>query len=324
MNKYTVAIIGCGSIGALKDSVYDRPDSDAILTHAHAFHAHPKTKLNWMIDRDVTKALNAAEKWQCSWGDGTAFLIADPVDIIVVATPTASHRDTLMRVLALKPKLVIAEKPFCSSLKEAQEVHDVYTAAGVPIAINYTRRFDPIAETVFADLGSGVYGHIFHARCIYGRGLRRDGCHAVDIFNHVLGQCTGLHVYHPAVDDNCEAGDATLNIRLEYGKVAAHLIGVDSRAWGAFELEFITEAGVVAFPDWGKRVAIRRANNETTFGQYKALGWPAKLDATALTKALLYVANNCVQHLDTGEPLKCTSADAIRVHEILENIKGGK
>ena len=98
------------------------------------------------------------------------------------------------------------------------------------------------------------------------------------------------------------------------------MVATDSRKWGAFEMEFVADGGIISFPNWGKRVEVRLPECETTFGQYQALGGATELAKTDLTKALLYMVDNIVAHLDNGQPLKCTSNDAIRVHEILQHI----
>jgi predicted dehydrogenase len=160
MSIYTVAIIGCGSIGALKDDAYDSPTTDAVLTHAHAFYKHTRTTIAGFIDIDFDKAKRAADKWEggyCSTINEQIFTIngIESPDIVVVATPTETHYNTLLEVLTLKPKLVVAEKPFCSSLKEAREIHDRYKSAGIPLLVNYTRRFDPITEDIINGLRTG-------------------------------------------------------------------------------------------------------------------------------------------------------------------------
>lgn len=329
LNKYTVAIIGCGSIGALKADEYDRPGGDAVLTHAHAFHAHPQTEIVAFIDNNVTRAIHACKKWGGYSFESTHYMLHDASeikpDIVVVATPTVAHYDTLRQVLALKPKLVVAEKPFCQNLKEAQKIHDVYAAAGIPVVVNYIRRFDAVTDGYLRAIKTGEFGKIYAARCVYGRGLRRDGCHAVEIFNYVFGQPRGLLVDHSSrIDDGGDPGDASYNLHLEYEACrSVHMVAADSRAWGAFEIEFICEKGVVSFVDWGKTVVVRTADNEETFGQYKALRWPAKLvEKTGLKTAMLHMADNCVRHLRDGVPhLFCTSADAVAVHQILEQVK---
>ncbi len=316
MKTYTVSIVGCGSIGALKDNQFDSPGSDAILTHAHAFYEHSRTELSYFVDVDLNKQQCAETKWGLP--HRTVGGLVPNTDIIVIASPTNTHYQNLMIALAtLKPKLVIAEKPFCSTLKEAKEVHDAYTLAGIPILVNYSRRFEHFHSAIFTDLRAGAYGEIYHARCLYGRGLKRDGCHGLDIFNMVFGDPVGLQYNHRGIADG-EPNDPTFTVHLEYEKCKeVYMVGCDSRAWGAFEIEFVTEKGIIRFPGWGKYIQYFQAEDETTFGQYKALSATAAKYATGLNKMMLYMADNCVRFLDGGEDLACTSADAIKVHEIL-------
>lgn len=325
MSKYTVTIIGCGSIGSSKSDVYDSPTTDAVLTHAHAFTKHPDTEIKALIDSDLDKAFAAGQKWRTPKG----VLVADKInkiadaDIVVVAVPTEYHETVMIDVLKLKPRLVVCEKPFCESLAQARYVHDQYAEAKIPIAVDYIRRFDAIAAPVFADLRAGKYGDVQHARCLYGRGLRRDGCHGLDIFLHTLGDVRGVSFEHRGIDDSPEGWrDRSFTLRIEFERCReAYLVGTDSRKWGAFEVDFATDEGVLRFSNWGKTFQHFRAAPEKTFGQYNALAASAEKIETGLTKALLYLADNCVRHLRDGESLLCTSVDAIRVHEILEAVK---
>jgi predicted dehydrogenase len=328
MSKYTVAIIGCGSIGALKDNAYDSPTTEAILTHAHAFHRHLDTEIIAFLDSDYSKAKQAMTKWDnghCAPDTGiTDFGLSIPIDIIVVASPTETHWSQLLQVLALKPRLVIAEKPFCSSLKEAQEVHDAYANAGIPIVVDYIRMFDPVAAGIFDGLRDGRFGQVYHARCLYGRGLRRDGCHALAVYNHIFGAINGLSYSHAGIVDHLR-DDPSYTLRLEYERCAeAYMVGTDSRKWGAFEMDFATEAGIISFVDWGKTVRIRKPEQESTFGQYQSISPRCETIQTGLNKALLYMVDNAVKYLRDKTPLLCTSLDAIKVHSILSQISGEK
>ena len=324
-NKYTVAIVGCGSIGALKDDTYDSPSTDAVLTHAHAFYRHPKTNLTLLIDTDQKKALEAGTKWHTGaasyeiWRDRKIYS-----DIVVIATPTETHYEVLMEALDHQPKLVVAEKPFCSNIKEARDVAAAYNSANIPILVDYIRRFDDMHSDVLAKLKAGEFGEIYHARCLYGRGLRHDGCHALDIFCGVLGKPTGLVFNHGGIIDRA-ADDPSYTIRLEFDRCReVYMVGTDSRAWGCFEMEFVTEKGILRFSDWGKTIKHYAPEQEQTFGQYQSLSSHAVTRRTGLDMALLHLADNAVRFLDGTQELRCTAQDAIHVHEILEHIGGSK
>jgi hypothetical protein len=139
--------------------------------------------------------------------------------------------------------------------------------------------------------------------------------------NYVFGTPTALQYNHKGIVDYLPS-DPSYTVHLEFETCQeVYLIGTDSRKWGAFEIDFITEKGVIRFYDWGKKVKIYAPEIEQTFGQYQALSPVAKQMTTELEKALLYMVDNCVQHLKNNAPLLCTSADAIAVHKILAHIK---
>jgi predicted dehydrogenase len=279
------------------------------------------------VDKDENKRLTAAEKWDAlCCEDISCFSSPASPDIISVCTPTETHERVLLDILKLNPlpKLVIAEKPFCENLQQASWVSNQYKAAGVPILVDYIRRFDLITAFTLDKIKNGHYGKVYHARCLYGRGLKRDGCHAVDIFNWVFGSVQGVMINHPGITDYLPF-DPSYTVRLEYKTCSeVYLVAVDSRAWGCFEIDFITERGVIRFVDWGKEMRVYKPEEETTFGQYKALSPCAEVHRTNLHTALLYMVQNAVDFLDGNGPLLCTDNDALNVHRIIEGIGGKK
>src|SRR4030067_222288 len=97
--KYKAAVIGCGSIGALKDNKYDSPEMPHnILTHAHAYYDCPDTELVAVIDMDIEKAKKAGDKWGCSTDTDILNFRNENIDIISVCTPTETHFDILKLV----------------------------------------------------------------------------------------------------------------------------------------------------------------------------------------------------------------------------------
>jgi len=316
--NYKALIIGCGSIGALKDEQYDSPDdSDTILTHAHAYYENPDINLIGVVDIDCEKAEQAGKKWNCPAYDNLNYDLE--TDIISVCVPTENHAEILKEIISLNPKLVIAEKPFCNNLKEALIIAELYKQADIPILVNYTRRFDLIGGDILNKIRDGEYGEIYHVRCLYGRGLKRDGCHAIDIFNWVLGEyMTGerageISDYSP--------DDPSYHLELQYEKCyLTDMVAVDSRSYGLFEIEFVTEKGIISFTKWGQHIHISTPETEKTYGQYQSLIRSKIFIPSGLNMALLNMVQNAVDFLNGKANLKCTVEDALKVHKILDRI----
>ena len=106
MKQYNVVIIGAGNIGA----GFDSPESDEILTHAHAFLKNDKFNLIGFYDVDFVKAASAANKWNVQ-----AFVTMESAmkhaEVVCCTVPDAYHYQVLKEIAEYPVKLVFAEKP---------------------------------------------------------------------------------------------------------------------------------------------------------------------------------------------------------------------
>ena len=83
---YSALIIGAGQIA----SGFDEPDSNAVLTHAHAYINNPDTELLGFYDINYSMAQKAAEKWRTK-----AFKEIPQADIISICVPDEYHTETV-------------------------------------------------------------------------------------------------------------------------------------------------------------------------------------------------------------------------------------
>lgn len=313
-------VIGCGSIGALKPDKYDSPFGENILTHAHAYHVSPDISLRCVIDKDEEKAKTAGKKWGVPYETELDILPEYVPDIVSVCAPTSEHFKILQKLVGFnhwKPKLVIAEKPFCSSMVQAKAIRKLYKDAGVPLLINYTRRFSLEYQFLKEELTNTK---IYHARLLYGRGLLRDGCHGLDLFNWLFGRLHGILITNSVYDYLPD--DPSVSLLLKYEHCAdAQMIAIDSRKYGIFEMDIVTDNGIYRLSDNGRWLYYFQATEEETYGNYKTLPGRAK-DAriTDLTNALSRMVSNAAQYLLSGQLLLCTMDDAVDVHTAIDSI----
>lgn len=321
----TALVVGCGSIGALKPSAYDqRFGQGNILTHAHAYRISPDIQLAGVVDTCEEKAREAAKKWDTGWDVNLQTAINDLTpDIVSVCVPTEHHYETLRQILRVKerPRLVIAEKPFCTGLLEAQRIAKLYREEGIPILINYTRRFSLDYATIQRRLAGGELGEVYHVRLLYGRGLMRDGCHGLDLFNWMLGPLRGIMVFGHIMDYRVD--DPTMSLMMYYQRCRhVWMAGVDSRAYGIFEMEIIAERERIVFGSNGTWLHTSVPKEEQVYGNYRSMpGNPNDMRKTDLTNALSRMVANAAGHLLRKEILLCTTDDAVAVHRIIHSIR---
>jgi len=334
MNIYKVAIIGAGSIGALKPDHVDYPGSPNILTHAHAVFQHPQTDLYAAIDVDNERLIRTKAKWQ---PELTLQLFNDLEthghkcpDIVIVAVPTELHLEIFKSICSSTspPRLIIAEKPFGRSFVDSQEMYDLCRKRNIAVVVDYIRRFANGYQEIKKQIDSGRFGKAQNARVLYGRGLHHEGCHAVDILRYFFGECTESLVEDRAftipssekIIDRSE-NDPSVYAEFEFQKCPSAVFQpCDGRLYGIFEIDICFENCRIRFIDNGLYYEMYPIAEENEWG-HKSLNYrltDVVRRETGLNIALYNLIDNAVKFLDGKEQLFCTAKDAIAVHEILE------
>ena len=330
-----VCIIGAGSIGALKQNKYDDRFSDNILTHAHAAYILKKRKIInnfFIVETNWKKRAEAHKKWNCKVYKSLEelILVQKNIDIFVIAVPTEYHYDVLTKIINLNfvCKLVIAEKPFCSTIQQAKWIHKQYMLRDIPIVIDYIRRFSPTIQTLKDRLESNEFGKPQSCNIIYTRGFVRDGCHAIDLCNLFFGEFKKgrlLGNKSNAYDDyNNE--DLTYPVWMEYEKCKnIFLTPANGNNYSIFEMDILTEKARICLIDHSKTTKIFPSIPEKIYGDFNSITYESIEDINNdITNALYFLHGNCIEYLNSKNKNKydlfCTSIDAILVHEVYKKL----
>lgn len=110
---------------------------------------------------------DADEQQRASWReqtglpsfDGVQELLAQAPDVVVVATPPASHAEVCVEALQAGAH-VICEKPFVTSTAEGDRVLVAAQRAGRQVAVNHQFREKPIFSALREAIRSGRYGRL--------------------------------------------------------------------------------------------------------------------------------------------------------------------
>jgi predicted dehydrogenase len=146
-----------------------------------------------------------------AYGDLEALLVAERPDVVVVATPPDSHAELCIQALEAGAH-VFCEKPFVSTVAEADRVIGAAAAAGRQIAVNHEFREKPIFRAVRERIESGEVGRLAFCqiwqlmdlppweepvawrRQMPNRTLFEGGVHLVDLLLTLFGE-SPLAVY---------------------------------------------------------------------------------------------------------------------------------
>lgn len=319
--KYKALIIGAGRIAAF----FDNPHSREIITHAHAYKKHAKIAVLGFLDINKKAADRAAEIWGgVSVGDMVAAAKFKP-DIVSICVPDSHHYQILKKVIKLGPKVVICEKPLTDSIDHSCRILKIYRAAGIPVIINYSRRFDLTVQQVKDDIRSGKYGKVLCGRAIYGKGILHNGSHIIDLCHYLFGPVTGLQSEYCFSDYN-QKNDKNVAAFLKFKNCPQfHLAAGDERKFSIFEFDIFLEKRRYTFFDSGIcYLSTQNVDSDPLYPGYRCLG-KAYVGKTRIGIAAMQLVNNAIEVIEHQEKPVCDMADAYNAQKIcfslLKNLK---
>lgn len=135
--------------------------------HAPFINAHPGFHLTGVWER--TKELSKEKyPWVKIYRSLDELLADDDVRLVVVNTPNATHFDYTKRAL-LAGKDVIVEKPFTTTVEEAEELIKIANEQKRFLTVYHNRRYDSDFRTVREIVEKGLLGDIVEAEIHYDR-----------------------------------------------------------------------------------------------------------------------------------------------------------
>lgn len=303
---YTVGIVGAGRIAC----GFDDPTSEQVLTHAHAISNNPRLQLAAITDSDSAKGMREAKKWRTNFAPTAEELCTSySPDIVVIATPDSTHADVLIDVLAHHPRLVLLEKPVITDPSDIARIEEAVRAAGIPIIVNFRRRFDETVTLIAHDLIAGTYGATLSAHALYSKGVIHTGSHLFDLARLLFGEMltsTRLAEVYDWEGEPTVSGFATFERCPQFSLMAG-----DERAYSLFELTILTEKRRFRFRDEGLVLETEEVIDDPIYPGFRTLG-PAERLPTGLKDAMSVLTQHVVAVLDGNEEPVSTLAEALK------------
>lgn len=251
-------IVGCGKIAG----GYNRGPSDAkVATHALAYIRHPDYQIAACVEPDAAQR----EAFMATWGvtkgfDSLETALADGTyDVVSLCGPTGTHLNALERLLDTSVKAVFAEKPLDGDAEKARAIGRKYGARGIPVAVNFGRRFDTFLRSLRDAIAAGEHGKLCSVTGWYTGGVMNNGSHMLDLVIHLTGHVPVLRYVEPAGDAGI-ASDPTISALLQLGDMPFQLVGLRVPGVARFELELCFERKIVVLEEGGQVMRVRPFN----------------------------------------------------------------
>jgi len=166
-------------------------------------------------------------------------VLADPeIDLVSICSPSSTHHELAIKALNAD-KHILVEKPFTSTVAEAEEIIALAKQKNKVVCVFQNRRFDGDFRTVRKVVESGILGELISYEAHYDRykpvlnpkkwkeavspanGILYDlGAHIIDQTITLFGTPKGVWGETYIQREGSEIDDA-FDIRLDYGKLKA-------------------------------------------------------------------------------------------------------
>ena len=128
-DKLRAAIVGAGIMGQ---------------RHAAEFAENPNTTLVALVDLDLPKAQEVAGKHGCQAYQTTEDMLEkEKLDLVYIATPDPDHRAPLLTVLSAGIKQILLQKPFATTVDDAEAMYRAAEEAKATVYVTYGTRSAP-------------------------------------------------------------------------------------------------------------------------------------------------------------------------------------
>lgn len=317
MDKFSVALIGCGDIGYLFDQ---NSKAKGALTHFKAFKQSGNFELKAVSDlrAGIRKMIHSRHGIPV-YEDYNRMLREIKPDVVVIASDDESHFRILNDAVKFRPKLVFTEKPLALNYEEVKKAVAKYKKKSILLQVNYTRRFLKEFEEAGQFIKSGEMGKPESAVLYYSRGLIHNASHYIDLIYRYIGE-TEKNLLKISEKKGISSSDNTVSFDLFYKNgLEVRFIGLNPTKLTFAEIDITGSKGRVKV-NCNNEIEYYRVKNNKLFSGYYSyeLLKTVKID---YTKALPNAVENIYKSLCGKEQLKSPAENSIKIFKLIKRIK---
>jgi predicted dehydrogenase len=266
--KFRTAIIGLGRVGTQDDDDHQRPGA---WTHAGAYQSLPEIELVAGADPDTTRLRRFVERRGVAsvYRNYRDMLETEYIQLLSICAPTPLHYDMVMDGVRAGVRAIFCEKPLATSMEEAFQMVEACEQAGIVLAVNHTRRWEPIYQQAKRMITQGAVGDLETIVGYYPGKVFTLGTHLFDLLRFFAGDVEWVCGDTVGYQD----GEWSFNglLRFESGARGTVLCGKDS-ANHVFECDLIGSRGRLRLSGDGARMEFSRLDHSARYAGYREFG----------------------------------------------------
>jgi predicted dehydrogenase len=318
VKRYRAAVVGLGKIGL--DYDYSVGNDNKILTHAHAYAAHPGYDLVGAVDPDAHQRLRFEEKYRCrAYADVSDLFAHCAPEVLSLAVPINVQSQTFREVVNHGPTAILCEKPLATSVVAAEEMLSIARNNGCSLAVNYIRRFEPGTVSLKALLAKGDLGGIQKGVAWYSKGVWNNGSHLINLLQSLLGDVTNVSVTR--VGRRWQESDPEPDLLVIFGTTPVYVLAAQEEQFSIHEFELVGTKGIVRSSAGGNCIEIRDVVPSGRQGEPPRLPSTGRLVPGDMQRYQWHVLESVYRHLEERSPLACDGDDALKTLRVLDTIQ---
>lgn len=166
MAAYRVGLVGLGSIGAARadPALHVSLGSQMPHSHAAAYAVLPEIQVVAVCDLQPALLESFTQTWRATWpevhtyADYREMLTREKLDVLSVATSDHLHAQIVIDACAAGVRAIFCEKPFATTLADADRMIAAAERHGVAMAVDHWTRWSPQTLQAREALRRGTIG----------------------------------------------------------------------------------------------------------------------------------------------------------------------
>lgn len=229
-------------------------------------------------------------------------------DLVVVATPTATHVKICQEVIKNGIKVILCEKPISYSLKEAQVLVRLAKERQVTLIFNYFRSFDSGYNRLAAYIKSKKPGEIRAINVNYSNGIFNNASHLINLLEKLFQPIEHVSSF----SDKIRSTDPTINFIVKIGEIEIFFRGLSDADYRVLEVDMLfSKERIKLISD--KLEHWKISSSDSFSFLYQVKNSPLKID---INRSFFDVYNNIYQHLINKKNLLCTPEEALHALDV--------
>lgn len=304
-----VLIVGLGQIGMGYD--LDLDPVQYVYSHSRAFSQHPDFHLAAAVDPDPQKRQAFVQNYHCpAYADIETALAQHKPDLVVIATPTPRHKETLENVLGKsQPKVVLCEKPLSYELEESRFMVKTCAEKGIGLYVNYIRRSIPGAVAVKRLLDSGTINLPVKGVAWYSKGFLHNGSHFFNLLEYWLGPMQSASIINRGRLWGENDSEPDVHVKFDNGEVI--FLAAWEEAFSHYTVELLSRNGRLRCDQGGEVIQWQPTMADAALNDYRKLSTQYQTIDSGMSRYQWHVVDQLARSMNQEKYELCSGREAL-------------